>query len=342
MVCGLSAMFDFRSLKKEALRKPSVVDHDSFFLCRPGRNYKVNAAVSLIKARTPVLYDVGIGRDMISMINMALNRMEKRPPDVGYAIISHVHFDHCLNLIHFNRAFPNCKVILHENAFKSLMCKINQFPTEFDKNTSRIATKFWKRIIQAAYLKKRKVYVYKEDSIFELPDLKLKLIYTPGHSLGHTCLLDCTNKVLFLGDHLPFTPWLDISENSIDNMIYSLKKLLALSTNQVQYSVRNHGNLKDGWKEVYPWEEERNRFKSFLMLIQESLNKIPEILKNKPLNVHQIANLILKNKDYRNYNPIMNLFFMPPNLSWIYCYLLKLTKEKKIQYLRASKQWITV
>jgi len=170
--------------------------------------------------------------------------------------------------------------------------------------------------------------------------LKLKIIHTPGHSYGHACLLDCTNKVLFLGDHLPFTPWLDIHPEAIDNMIYSLEKLVRLNSKEVHYSVRNHGNLKDNWKEVYEWEQEKERFENFLQLIKESLVKTLSLLKNNPLRIDEIALRILKNKDYRDYNLIMNLLIMPPNLSWIICYLLKLKKENKVK--RIGKRWVAV
>lgn len=333
-------MINFRSIKKEALRKPCFIDHDSFILCRPGRNYKINAAICIIKAENPILYDVGIGREMLSLVKSALSSFNKTPKDVGFALISHIHFDHCLNLAIFNRTFPNCKVIFHENAFNNITRRVKQFPTKYDKKQSLYFTNFWKLFVQASYLRKGKVYVCKDNDIIPCRDVKLKVIHTPGHSSGHACLLDCTNKTLFLGDHLPFTPWLDITPDAIDDMLYSLRKLISLSSKEVKYSVRNHGNLKDDWKEVYEWEEEKERFKDFLELILSSIDRITSILKNNPLTIEELARKILKNKNYRDYNLMMNLFFMPPNLSWIICYLLKLKKEGKVIDIKKGNKWV--
>ncbi len=331
-------MFNFSGIKKESLRRPSIFDHGSFLVCRPGKSYKVNAAISVIKADKPILFDVGVGREMITTLKKALSIFDKKPIDVSYAIISHIHFDHCMNLINIVKDFPNCKVILHETSYKHLALIEKQFDKKHDKKTSIRTTNFWKSIVIAIYLTKKQMYVCKDNEYIPCRDLKLKLIHTPGHAAGHICLLDCTNKVLFLGDHIPNTPWLDISENSIDNMIGSIKKLLNLNPNEVKVSVRNHGNLKENWREVYPWEQERERFRRHLDLITKSVEDVSKLLINNPLTIDDIARIILKNKNYRDYNPVMNTFFMPPNLSWIICYLLKLMKENRVK--QVGKRWI--
>ena len=177
-------MINFRSIKKEALRRPCFIDHDSFILCRPGRNYKINAAICIIKAENPILYDVGIGREMLSLVKSALSSFNKTPKDVGFALISHIHFDHCLNLAIFNRTFPNCKVIFHENAFNNITRRVKQFPTKYDKKQSLNFTNFWKLFVQASYLRKGKVYVCKDNDIIPCRDVKLKVIHTPGHTEG--------------------------------------------------------------------------------------------------------------------------------------------------------------
>ncbi len=333
-------MFNFSGMKRDALRKPTYFDHGSFLLCRPGKNYKINAAVSVIKADKPVLYDVGVRKEMITNVKRALSTFDKKPIDVGFAIISHIHYDHIMNVVFFNKVFPNCKVILHETSYNQLVLLEKQFVRKYDSKTSIRTTNFWKSIVIATYLRKKQMYVCKDNDYIPCRDLKLRLIHTPGHAAGHICLLDCSNKVLFLGDHLPYTPWLDISENSIDNMIGSIKKLLNLNSNEVKFSVRNHGNLRENWREVYPWEQERERFQKHLELITQSVDEVHKLLINNPLNIAQIARKIYKTKDLNDYNPVMNTFFLPPWVSWITCYLLKLLKENKVK--QVGKKWIAI
>ena len=129
-------MLDFKSIKKEALRKPCFIDHGSFLLCRPGKNYKVNAAISILKTDHPILYDVGMGLDMINLVKNALNHIGRDPGDVKFAVISHIHFDHCMNLALFNRIFPNCEVIIHHSSLDQIFRRSPQSHGKYDKKLS--------------------------------------------------------------------------------------------------------------------------------------------------------------------------------------------------------------
>ncbi|MHA1488998.1 MAG: MBL fold metallo-hydrolase [Promethearchaeota archaeon] len=318
------------------LKIPWYSDYGSFILCRPSKSYKIYSNINIIKADRPILYDIGIGKEILNRVNNALKLIKKKPGDVEFVVISHIHFDHCTNLIFIKKHFPNCKVIFHENFYKFLTSSEKSNP--LDRKFSKIFMNSLKILINTKFIQKNKFYTCKDNDTIPHQDLKLRIIHTPGHSSGHVCLLDSTNKVLFLGDMLPYTPWVEISSESIDNMVYSIKKLLKLSSKKVHYSVRNHGNLKDNWKEFYAWEEEREKFEEFLDLISYSLEKIVVLLKKTPLSLEEIAFKILKNKDYRDYSKMMNLLFISPNLSWIMSYLLKLKKENKIKQIR--KKWV--
>jgi len=317
-------------------RNPCYINYDSFILCRPGKSYKVNANVSILNAEEPILYDVGMDRNMLYLIEKALYSIRRKPTDLRKIIISHSHPDHCVNLLYFRLFFPNCKIIWHKSAYQNLVNAF-QYSTESVKPYKKRLFKYSTKIMQlweaSIITRMNKNYVCEDNALISCRDRKLRVIHTPGHSLGHICLHDITNKVLFLGDHVPLTPWLDISSNSIDNMISSIRKLLKLSSKEVEYSVRGHGNIGDNSQEVYPWEEEKARFEEHLNLILRSIDNILYVLKRKELTVEEIANYILKNKDFRKYSSFMNFIFMPPNLTWVLSYILKLRKEKKIRQI---------
>ncbi|HEX9897083.1 MAG TPA: MBL fold metallo-hydrolase [Dehalococcoidales bacterium] len=61
----------------------------------------------------------------------------------------------------------------------------------------------------------------------------LKVIWTPGHSLGHICLYEPKHKLLFAGDHvLPVTiPNISLAPGSTGNPLASFLKSLALIRN---------------------------------------------------------------------------------------------------------------
>jgi glyoxylase-like metal-dependent hydrolase (beta-lactamase superfamily II) len=318
-------------------------DYGSFLLCKPGKDYKINANISIIKGNEPILYDAGLNREMLVLVKEALKSTKKTPSDLKKVIISHYHPDHVVNLMYIWWYFPNCKIIWHKYAYENLIT-FSQYNREKVKPYNKKLINFLRFFIEifetTVITKKNKNYICKDGDIISSSDSKLKVLHTPGHSSGHICLLDSVNKVLFLGDFIPFTPWLDLSSYSVDDMINSIKKLLKLSSKEVEYSVRAHGNLKDNWNEVYPWEIEKERFEAHLELIYTSLEKIPKVLKRGPMTVETLAFHILKNKDFLEYSSLLNRIFLPPNLSWIICYLLKLQKEDKVKQM--GKKWILI
>ena len=333
----------------EYFRKPKksgYIDYGSFILCRTGKDYKINASICIIKSKPyPILFDVGLTYDMLVLAEKALKSINRNPKSVKIAIISHYHPDHIMNLFYIRRYFRNIRVVWHKNAYDNL----NTIPhesTSYKKLNTNIKTipntfMYIPQYLEASIISRvNKNYLCKDGDFIPTldDDYKLKVIHTPGHSSGHICLHDLNHKILYLGDHLPLTPWLDISEKSIDNMISSIKRLLKLTSKDVEYSVRGHGNLADNSREVYPWEQEKQRFEDHMELILETNEKILSLLKNQPSTIKEIAQAVLKNKSYMEYSSIMNYFFMPPNLSWIFSYLLKLRNENKIKQI--GRKWV--
>jgi glyoxylase-like metal-dependent hydrolase (beta-lactamase superfamily II) len=73
-----------------------------------------------------------------------------------------------------------------------------------------------------------------EGDLIELDGTKLRVIYTPGHAMGHICLYDEERRTLFSGDHVlgtgtPYVgQWPDGSNGNMRDYIDSLKKLKEL------------------------------------------------------------------------------------------------------------------
>ena len=65
-----------------------------------------------------------------------------------------------------------------------------------------------------------------EGDIVDLGERQLEVIYTPGHSPGHICLLDRDNRILFTGDHFFPGPLYAFGDDvNIQDYIVSNKKL---------------------------------------------------------------------------------------------------------------------
>jgi len=364
--------------RKTKIRKGMgvVVDYEDFIIIRPKYNYRMNASVIVIKNENPIIIDAGTPADPgIFSIKNAFLKYNINPKNVKYIILTHSHQDHTSNLSNLQKLCRNSKSICHIKAFNRI------------KNLAAVPD-YWIQLID--YLGKPKLlkYLYKVLSIptimvlynsfyiyskidnlinFELKDsnyqiseffkikvnnLKLKIIPTFGHDQGHICILD-SNKNLFLGDFVPFTPWIDPIKNSLDQMINSINLILKFNENEVKRAVRSHGDIrrdpnykgkrtdngpwfseKATW-EVAPWDEEKARFKYWLDKIYESLETIPKLLKVKMLTTFQITEKIIPH--YEKYSFFMREFFIPPAVTWILTYCMKLEEQGIIKKLYKNK-----
>ncbi|MHA1300371.1 MAG: MBL fold metallo-hydrolase [Candidatus Helarchaeota archaeon] len=114
-----------------------------------------------------ILIDTGFNRQYAEKI---IEHMKKFDIKINRIVLTHIHPDHSSNVGIFQKAF-DAKVCIHE----------------------KLAKKF------AQY--GDKLVLLKEGDVLEVnQDLKLRVIYTPGHSSGGICLYDEKNKILFSGD----------------------------------------------------------------------------------------------------------------------------------------------
>lgn len=147
---------------------------------------------------------------------------------VKFIINSHAHEDHTGNNLLFARTFPNSKTYAHKLALMNVF-----FPPP----------KPWYR----------RFLFGPEDatSVSEIPSelnlqskRLLKVIHTPGHTDGHICLYDATNKILFTGD-LFISETLDTQLEEADGpkWIKSLELILELDINLI---LDGHGVVISG------------------------------------------------------------------------------------------------
>ena len=137
---------------------------------------------------------------------------------------------------------------------------------------------------------------------------------------------------MFLGDFVPFTPWINPLPEALDDMIHSIKNFIKIPSNQIEFTVSAHGDIrKENW-EITEWKIQKEKFQCFLETIYESLERIPKLVRKKPLTTENIAQLLIPK--YERYLWVMRVFFIPPALTWILAYCQKLEKQGQIKCIK--------
>ena len=330
-----------------------TVDCGEFLIIRPTTSYRLHSSVIIIKGEEPVIIDTGTTLEPgLKRIKEALKFYEIDPLAIKYIILTHSHQDHVLQLFGLQKYCRNAKVICHKKDLYNI-----QHPTSMEKSWQKALKLLGRpqsvlllyRIMSGpAYLAfYRSVNMYPQvhyvvnapicQNGFDLkkfPKLQVKghslhLIPTPGHSAGHMCVYDSNIKVMFLGDFVPFTPWINPLPEALDNMIQSIKNFSTITKDDVEYAVSAHGDIrKENW-EITDWDCIKEKFELFLKTIYDSLQQIPKILKKRPLTAESITQLLIP--QYRRYLWVMRVLFIPPALTWILAYCQKLEQLGKIK-----------
>jgi hydroxyacylglutathione hydrolase len=128
----------------------------------------------LIDAKRKTLVDAGIDGARV---------LERIPADLDLIVLTHCHYDHIAAVPEIVRA-TGAKVAMHEDDLSCL-------------KSDRIS---------AASMFGRRSPAFKVDiilhagDIIDLGDVKLEVIYTPGHTPGSICLYDKVSRIMFTGD----------------------------------------------------------------------------------------------------------------------------------------------
>ncbi len=326
----------------------------------------MHSSVIVLKGEEPVIIDTGTPLEPgMKLIEQSLVTHKIDPLTVKYIILTHCHSDHVLQLYNLERLCKNAKVICHQqDAFYI------QHPTRMERSwqkalqllgrsgmnilLSRIFTApgyilFYRSINlypRLDYLVTTAInqngFSLNKCSKIKAGNQTLRFIPTPGHTTGHMCIYHQDQKILFLGDFVPFTPWINPVPEALDGMMQAIRNILTLTNEDIKYTVSAHGDIRRKNWEIMEWECTKEKFQDFLDTIIASMEKIPKLVKKTPLTSESIAQLLIPN--YKRYLWIMRVLFIPPALTWIIAYCQKLEQEGKIKRIIHGKQifWTTV
>jgi glyoxylase-like metal-dependent hydrolase (beta-lactamase superfamily II) len=215
----------------------------------------------LIDDRVKCLIDSGAGLSRMMGISM-----EK----IDYLINSHAHEDHTF----LNTLFKNVNICCHENDVVAVE-SVEELKRRYGQPNSEIYSLMNYFLNALNYKPSRVSLRLKDNDEFSFGDVKLRVIHTPGHSIGHCCFLidDGDSRIIHLSDIdlTSFGPWYGCLDCDVDMFINSISKIIEL------IEVMNINIATSSHKEVVIGKEEiKVRLKDYLNKI---LNREREILK---------------------------------------------------------------
>ncbi len=143
--------------------------------------YAFESNVYLIRGGKIALIDTGTGFYINELVKDL--RKEVDLEEIDYIILTHEHFDHCGGVKEL-KEMSNAKIMAHEKASEVLEKGLSWSASFF--NAVQPITKVDKKLV--------------DGDIIDLGDIKLHVLYTPGHSKGSICLYEEESKSLFSGD----------------------------------------------------------------------------------------------------------------------------------------------
>ncbi len=181
----------------------------------PGKGYDCN--LFLVEGRNPILVDTGTGLHSQEVLKSIAQMIDSKK--VETVVLTHRHFDHVGGASSIMKAL-GAKVFIHEldaevvgngDSWGTMSAMFNQ-------NIDAI-----------------EVVPIKEGHIFSTGDHELRVIHTPGHSIGSICLFDEANKDLISGDTVfvgGVGRW-DLPSGDYDALVRSVRSLRSLDVKNI-------------------------------------------------------------------------------------------------------------
>ena len=271
--------------------------------------------------------------------------------EIDYCIVSHHHLDHLGLLKKFKRKNPKIQILMGEITHDTIEWETNtNNAKELEAEAIKLAKKMIKYGISEANGKRLvkwftmwpKLRRYqKPDKLLhdndEIPfgTNTLKIIWTPGHSLGHICVHDLNKRFLFSGDHIlsRITPHIgnflvapkysdQDFENILDRYLLSLDRIDELNP-----------------RIIFPAHQEvifnpHERILEIKDHHQNRLNEISRVIKNKPLTPLKISQIHF-GEDLDEMNAYLAL-------SEVVAHLIYLERQEKVKRIEKSGKFLFV
>ncbi|MBY9020855.1 MAG: MBL fold metallo-hydrolase [Candidatus Lokiarchaeota archaeon] len=242
-----------------------------------------------LRARYPYSNSLLIGDYLIDtgVSPLHLRKLKKLYP-INHVLLSHWHEDH----ISGNSLLRNAKFYSHINDKIPIEDIQKMIPLYNVRNTP--SEDEIKRLIVVLKMQNTLIDTLIEDGdIFKIgEDLKLKVLFTPGHTAGHCAFYELKTKIAFLGDiDLSKYPYYGNTDANLEDFEKSITKMKNLDLNIV---ATGHKGVIEGKKKII---EEFEKYEAIIRGRDERiLSYFSE--RERPVRLDELKN---KNIIYRKY-----------------------------------------
>lgn len=195
-------------------------------------------------ARYPYSNSLIIGDHLIDTgISPSHLRKLKRIHPINHVLFTHWHEDH----ISGNYLLKNVKFYCHSKDVLPIENVEKMIPLYNVRNTP--VEDELKSLIKLLRMQNIKISaLIKDNDIFDINQLKLKVLFTPGHTAGHCAFYELHSKIAFLGDiDLTRHPYYGNLDASLIEFEESIAKIKSLDINIV---VTGHRGIIEGKKKI--------------------------------------------------------------------------------------------
>ncbi|MGC9975863.1 MAG: MBL fold metallo-hydrolase [Syntrophales bacterium] len=199
-----------------------------------------------------------------------------REKKVDIIINSHYHEDH----IAFNYLFPEAELYVHE-AIGTCFKSYSSFLEYCGLLNSKYRAEWDDLFLNRFHFEERTPAVeFGDGDLLIFGDTKLRVIHTPGHTVGHCSFHFPDQRILFMGDLdlSQFGPWYGDRVSDIDQTIQSMRRLLEIPAD-IYITSHETGIIRGDITDLV---------KAYLDVIAQREKKILEFLE-RPRTVHEIV-----------------------------------------------------
>lgn len=240
-----------------------------------------------INDKTKVIIDPGTDENIL--------RKVLKKNKINFVFNTHYHFDHICN----NFLFEKSKIYINEIESVCFIDRTNipkkvgvyevwgekgiEDWLKYTKEPSSEQTPYSPSRNHKWFLSTHKLDgTYHDNQVFNFGSTEMKIIWTPGHSEGFSCLLFPNEGAIYTGD-IDLTlwgPWYSGSDSNIQDFINSANKIAKYN---VEYFITAH---EIG---ILTRDDFRNKLKDYLQIIDKRDAKILEKLKENPLSLEELS-----------------------------------------------------
>lgn len=257
-----------------------------------------------------VMYDAGLDMGNWKKVFLsALNEIQIPLKDIDFCFVSHEHTDHIGLVRTLKKENPDIKIMMSEITYKTLAWESN--PENREKleelawDNAKLMIKYgmkeerarelveWSKLWAKIRKDEMPDRLLHDGDEISFPSNKLKMIWTPGHALGHMCIWDEKNRYLFSGDHIlsritphignfVVNPEIDEKHNFDDILKHYLQSLDRIDNLHPKIIFPGHQEV------IYDPSDRINEIKLHHV---NRLREIMKVIKNRPLTPMRISNL---------------------------------------------------